>query len=60
MHIEYGAPGLGYVINQDARMMGYVHQGVQSRGYRGARYSDQEQQLRHWHNELERYVRGEK
>ena len=60
MHIEYGKPGLGYVINQDATMMGYVHQGVQSRGYRGARYSDQEQQLRHWHNELERYVRGEK
>jgi phenylpropionate dioxygenase-like ring-hydroxylating dioxygenase large terminal subunit len=60
MHIEYGSPGLGYVINQDATMMGYVHQGVQSRGYKGARYSDQEQQLRHWHNELERYVRGEK
>lgn len=58
--IEYGEEGLGYVINQDASMMGHVQRGVQSRGYKGARYSYQEQQLRHWHTELERYLRGEK
>jgi phenylpropionate dioxygenase-like ring-hydroxylating dioxygenase large terminal subunit len=58
--IEYGQEGLGYVINQDAVMMGYVQKGVQSRGYKGARYSYQEQQLRHWHNELGRYMSGEK
>jgi phenylpropionate dioxygenase-like ring-hydroxylating dioxygenase large terminal subunit len=58
--IEYGAEGLGYVINQDASMMGHVQRGVQSRGYQGARYSHQEQQLRHWHKELERYLGGEK
>ncbi len=58
--IEYGEEGLGYVINQDASMMGHVQRGVQSRGYRGARYSYQEQQLRHWHKELERYLNGDK
>jgi hypothetical protein len=58
--IEYGEAGLGDVINQDANMMGNVQRGVQSRGYQGARYSHQEQQLRHWHKELERYLRGEK
>ena len=58
--IEYGEEGLGYVINQDATMMGHVQRGVQSRGYKGARYSYQEQQLRHWHNELGRYLNGEK
>ena len=58
--IAHGDEGLGYVINQDASMMGRVQQGVQSRGYQGARYSYQEQQLRHWHIELERYLSGEK
>ncbi len=58
--IDYGEEGLGYVINQDAVMMGYVQRGVQSRGYKGARYSHQEQQLRHWHKELERYLSGAK
>ncbi|MDH3641081.1 MAG: aromatic ring-hydroxylating dioxygenase subunit alpha [Gammaproteobacteria bacterium] len=58
--IQYGEEGLGYVINQDASMMGHVQRGVQSRGYKGARYSHQEQQLRHWHKELERYMNGEK
>lgn len=58
--IAYGEEGLGYVINQDASMMGRVQRGVQSRGYKGARYSYQEQQLRHWHKELERYLNGEK
>ncbi len=58
--IEYGEEGLGDVITQDASMMGHVQRGVQSRGYKGARYSHQEQQLRHWHNELQRYLNGEK
>jgi phenylpropionate dioxygenase-like ring-hydroxylating dioxygenase large terminal subunit len=58
--IEYGDEGLGYVINQDATMMSHVQKGVRSRAYKGARYSYQEQQLRHWHTELERYLTGEK
>jgi hypothetical protein len=58
--IEHGEDGLGFVINQDAIMMDYMQRGVQSRGYKGARYSHQEQQLRHWHKELERYLSGEK
>lgn len=58
--IQHGEEGLGDVISQDASMMGHVQRGVQSRGYKGARYSHQEQQLRHWHKELERYLNGEK
>jgi len=59
-HIEYGQDGLGYVIAQDAFNMKYVQLGLKSRGYAGARYSEQEQQVRHWHKELERYMNGEK
>ena len=59
-HIAYGDPGLGPVISQDSVMMGHMQGGVQSFGYGGARYSEQEQQLRHWHLELERYLSGEK
>ncbi len=59
-HIAYGEEGLGMVISQDAVMMGHMQQGVQSHGYAGARYSEQEQQLRHWHLELARYMNGEK
>ncbi len=59
-YVEYGEEGLGPVISQDAYMMAYVQQGVQSRGYKGARYAETEQQLRHWHTELERYLNGEK
>jgi len=58
--IAHGQDGLGDVISQDARMMGYVQAGVNSRGYGGARYSEMEQQLRHWHKEWDRYIAGEK
>jgi carnitine monooxygenase subunit len=58
--IAHGEDGLGDVISQDARMMGYVQAGVNSRGYGGARYSEMEQQLRHWHKEWDRYIAGEK
>jgi phenylpropionate dioxygenase-like ring-hydroxylating dioxygenase large terminal subunit len=58
--IGHGEPGLGDVISQDARMMEYVQQGINSRGYGGARYSEMEQQLRHWHREWERYMDGER
>lgn len=58
--IEYMADGLGDVIVQDARMMGNVQAGINSRGYGGARYSEQEQQLRHWHKEWDRWMAGEK
>ena len=59
-YIDYGEDGLGAVIVQDAFMMPYVQAGVQSRGYKGARYSEAEIQLRHWHTELEKYMAGEK
>jgi phenylpropionate dioxygenase-like ring-hydroxylating dioxygenase large terminal subunit len=58
--VEHGAPGLGDVISQDARMMGNVQAGISSRGYGGARYGEMEQQLRHWHKEWDRYMNGEK
>ena len=59
-YIAHGEDGLGYVINQDARIMGYVQDGINSRGYGGARYSEMEMQLRHWHREWDRYLNGEK
>ena len=59
-HIGYGEEGLGMEISQDSVMMGHMQEGVQSHGYAGARYSEQEQQLRHWHLELARYMNGEK
>ena len=58
--VAHGEPGLGDVISQDARMMGYVQAGISSRGYSGARYGEMEQQLRHWHKEWDRYMDGEK
>ncbi len=58
--VAYGEDGLGYVINQDAVNMAFVQKGVNSRCFRGSRYAEQEQQLRHWHLELERYINGEK
>jgi len=54
------SPNLGEVLDQDAELLPIVQQGVRSRGYRGALYGDQEQRVRHFEVELERYINGEK
>ena len=47
---------LGDVLLQDMAMIPYVQRGLRSRGYTGARLSAQEQRMRHFHAELERYL----
>ena len=59
-HIRHGEPGLGFVLQQDSVLVPVVQQGLRSRAFKGARFSEQEQRLRHFHAELDRYVAGEK
>ena len=37
-----------------------VQKGLRSRGFKGPLWSDQEQRVRHFHRELDRYINGEK
>jgi phenylpropionate dioxygenase-like ring-hydroxylating dioxygenase large terminal subunit len=53
-------PDLGEVLNQDVELVAAVQRGSKSRGFRGPLWSDQEQRVRHFHRELDRYVKGEK
>ena len=59
-HIRHGEPGLGFVLQQDSVLVPVVQQGLRSRAFKGPRFSEQEQRLRHFHAELDRYVTGEK
>jgi phenylpropionate dioxygenase-like ring-hydroxylating dioxygenase large terminal subunit len=59
-HLTRGDGGLGYVLEQDGVMVPFVQAGQRSRGFKGARLSEQEQRLRHYHAEIDRYLRGEK
>lgn len=59
-HIEHGEPGLGFVLQQDSVLVPVVQQGLRSRAFKGPRFSEQEQRLRHFHAELDRYIGGEK
>ncbi len=49
-------PHLGQVLDQDSELLPVVQKGVRSRGFKGAIWGEQEQRLRHFHNELERYL----
>lgn len=51
---------LGQVLEQDADLLPIVQQGVRSRGFKGQLWNEQEQRLRHFHVELNRYLSGEK
>jgi hypothetical protein len=53
-------PGLGEVLDQDSELLPVVQKGLRSRGFRGPLWSDQEQRVRHFHRELDRYINGEK
>ena len=50
----------GIIMRQDYDNIVPVQQGLQSRAYKGMRFSEQEQRLRHHTSEVERYVKGEK
>ena len=47
---------LGQVLSQDAELLPEVQRGVRSRGFKGQLWGEQEQRLRHFHAELERYL----
>jgi hypothetical protein len=53
-------PNLGLVLDQDSRLLPVVQSGIRSRGFDGPLWSEQEQRLRHFHTELDRYLNGEK
>jgi phenylpropionate dioxygenase-like ring-hydroxylating dioxygenase large terminal subunit len=59
-YLTRGDGGLGYVLEQDGVMVPFVQAGQRSRGFKGARLSEQEQRLRHYHTEIERYLQGDK
>lgn len=54
------SPNLGLVLDQDSELLPMVQQGIRSRGFDGAIWGEQEQRLRHFHVELNRYLDGEK
>jgi hypothetical protein len=51
-------PKLGLVLSQDATLLPIVQQGMSSRGFDGQLWSEQEQRLRHFHVELERWLQS--
>jgi phenylpropionate dioxygenase-like ring-hydroxylating dioxygenase large terminal subunit len=60
-HFGIGVDGnLGQVLSQDADLLPVVQKGMRSRGFRHQLWGEQEQRLRHFHAELERYLAGQK
>ena len=53
-------PNLGQVLDQDSELLPVVQKGIRSKGFDGAVWGEQEQRLRHFHKELNRYLDGEK
>jgi phenylpropionate dioxygenase-like ring-hydroxylating dioxygenase large terminal subunit len=53
-------PNLGEVLDQDSELLPILQQGIRSRAFRGPLWGEQEQRLRHFHKELDRYLSGEK
>lgn len=47
---------LGLVLSQDSSLLPIVQQGMRSRGFKGQLWGEQEQRLRHFHVELERWL----
>jgi len=62
--IEHFAAGekadLGEVLDQDVELVHAVQQGVRSRGFKGPLWCEQEDRIRHFHRELDRYINDEK
>ena len=48
--------GLGPVLSQDSELLPVVQRGLHSRGFKGQLWGEQEQRLRHFHAELDRYL----
>ncbi len=50
---------LGLVLGQDAALLPVVQKGMRSRGFKGQLWGEQEQRLRHFHVELQRWMNKE-
>ena len=60
-HVPAGVnPELGEVLDQDVELVAAVQEGVKSRGFKGPIWCEQEDRLRHFHRELDRYLSGKK
>ena len=60
-HVPFGGDAnLGEVIDQDVQLLNSVQAGTRSRGFRGCLWGEQEQRLRHYQREVDRYINGEK
>ncbi|NKB39126.1 MAG: Rieske 2Fe-2S domain-containing protein [Gammaproteobacteria bacterium] len=60
-YVAIGEPAnLGEVLEQDVQLLQDVQAGTHSRGFKGALWGEQEQRIRHYQREVDRYVDGEK
>ncbi len=60
-YVPIGEPAnLGLVLDQDSELLPVIQKGLRSRGFKGPIWGEQEQRLRHFHRELDRYLSGEK
>jgi phenylpropionate dioxygenase-like ring-hydroxylating dioxygenase large terminal subunit len=53
-------PNLGQVLDQDSELLPIIQLGLRSKGFDGAKWGEQEQRLRHFHKEVNRYLDSEK
>jgi phenylpropionate dioxygenase-like ring-hydroxylating dioxygenase large terminal subunit len=61
IHVPLGEkPNLGEVLDQDSDLLPVQQKGIRSRAFRGPLWSEQEQRVRHFHRELDRYISGAK
>ena len=61
IHVPVGEkPNLGDVLDQDSVLLPIQQRGLRSRGFKGPLWGEQEQRVRHFHRELDRYIKGEK
>ena len=59
IHVPAGQkPNLGDVLDQDSELLPVQQKGLRSRAFRGPLWSEQEQRVRHFHKELDRYLDG--
>jgi phenylpropionate dioxygenase-like ring-hydroxylating dioxygenase large terminal subunit len=55
---KLGETSFGMILDQDAETVPFVQQGMKSRAFKGLRLSYQEQRLRHFYVEYDRYLKG--
>jgi len=61
IHVPVGEkPNLGDVLDQDSELLPIQQKGIRSRGFKGPLWGEQEQRVRHFHRELDRYIKQEK